>query len=165
MGNLTIARTSPIFQAPLVLEEVPKKKSVRDKCIYRLIGVVEHSGSMRSGHYVAYVRGTDTRQGSLEEKNHTRRHNVWYHASDAYVRETTLNEVLHSEAYILFYEKVRLEEHSGSMKGGLYAAYMRGTDTCRGRSEQENHTKKHNVWYHASDGVFSLNNLERSPSL
>ncbi|KAH9622822.1 hypothetical protein KSS87_004400 [Heliosperma pusillum] len=82
--------------------------SVGDNCIYRLIGVVEHSGSMRGGHYVAYVRGTDTRRGRSDEENHTKRHNVWYHASDAYVRETTLNEVLHSEAYILFYEKVHL---------------------------------------------------------
>lgn len=31
---------------------------------------------------------------------------VWYYASDASVRETSLDEVLRCEAYILFYEKI-----------------------------------------------------------
>ncbi|KAL4561133.1 hypothetical protein LXL04_033295 [Taraxacum kok-saghyz] len=55
---------------------------------YKLVGVVEHLGSMRGGHYVAYVKGDG----------------VWYHASDAYVRHTCLEEVMRCEAYILFYE-------------------------------------------------------------
>ncbi|XP_074320648.1 ubiquitin carboxyl-terminal hydrolase 2-like isoform X2 [Silene latifolia] len=108
-GRLSKLSGHVVFKEFIDLRPYLDNRSVRDKCIYRLIGVVEHSGSMRSGHYVAYVRGTDTGQGSLEEKNDTKRHNVWYHASDSYVRETTLNEVLHSEAYILFYEKVHLE--------------------------------------------------------
>ncbi|XP_019180959.1 PREDICTED: ubiquitin carboxyl-terminal hydrolase 2-like [Ipomoea nil] len=67
---------------------------------YRLLGVVEHSGTMRGGHYVAYLRG---------KKNTSQTENgdfVWYYASDAYVREVSLEEVLRSEAYILFYEEV-----------------------------------------------------------
>ncbi|KAK4425241.1 Ubiquitin carboxyl-terminal hydrolase 2 [Sesamum alatum] len=66
----------------------------KDTFIYRLVGVVEHSGSMRGGHYVAYVRGSKN-SGDC----------VWYHASDAYVREASLEEVLRSEAYVLFYEE------------------------------------------------------------
>ncbi|WCJ33193.1 Ubiquitin carboxyl-terminal hydrolase 2 [Euphorbia peplus] len=76
----------------------------REEYVYRLLGVVEHSGSMRSGHYVAYVRG-----GSRSSKGKTEGEKgsaVWYHASDAYVREVSLDEVLRSEAYILFYEKI-----------------------------------------------------------
>ncbi|KAI3469995.1 hypothetical protein Pfo_026658 [Paulownia fortunei] len=65
----------------------------RDRFTYRLVGVVEHLGTMRGGHYVAYVRGT---------KDHG--DCVWYHASDAYVREASLEEVLRCEAYMLFYE-------------------------------------------------------------
>ncbi|KAL6535275.1 ubiquitin-specific protease ubp2 [Orobanche minor] len=65
-----------------------------DTLTYRLVGVVEHLGSMRGGHYVAYVRG-----GGVYEDC------VWYHASDAYVRQASLEEVLRCEAYILFYEK------------------------------------------------------------
>ncbi|XP_031404764.1 ubiquitin carboxyl-terminal hydrolase 2-like isoform X2 [Punica granatum] len=61
------------------------------KCVYRLVGVVEHLGTMRGGHYVAYIRGSGS---------------VWYHASDALVREVTLEEVLRCDAYILFYELI-----------------------------------------------------------
>lgn len=63
---------------------------------YRLVGVVEHRGSMGSGHYVAYVRYS---KGCGDS-------NIWFHASDAYVREVSLDEVLRSQAYILFYEAI-----------------------------------------------------------
>lgn len=77
----------------------------RDDHIYRLVGVVEHSGSMRGGHYIAYVRGGDSSGGKLDKENR-QGNTVWYYASDAYVRETTLEEVLRCEAYLLFYEKL-----------------------------------------------------------
>ncbi|KAL5702634.1 ubiquitinyl hydrolase 1 [Ranunculus cassubicifolius] len=59
---------------------------------YQLIGVVEHSGSIRGGHYIAYVR----------DKQHTK----WFYASDAHVRQVSLDEVFRSEAYLLFYGRV-----------------------------------------------------------
>lgn len=65
-----------------------------------------HSGTMRNGHYVAYVRGNDRQRGRSEEEN-GEGHSVWYYASDACVRVTNLEEVLRCEAYILFYEKVK----------------------------------------------------------
>ncbi|KAL3506397.1 hypothetical protein ACH5RR_031779 [Cinchona calisaya] len=70
---------------------------------YHLVGVVEHLGTMRGGHYVAYVRGgmKSTEKADKEDGDY-----VWYHASDAYVREASLEEVLRSEAYILFYERI-----------------------------------------------------------
>lgn len=66
---------------------------------YRLIGVVEHSGSARGGHYVAYVKG-----GLKDDDDDD--DGLWYHASDAHVRQVTLEEVLRCEAYMLFYEKM-----------------------------------------------------------
>ncbi|KAJ8530744.1 hypothetical protein K7X08_023625 [Anisodus acutangulus] len=69
---------------------------------YRLVGVVEHSGTMRGGHYVAYVRGGPKIAGKDKDAENY----VWYYASDAYVREVPLEEVLRSEAYILFYEEI-----------------------------------------------------------
>lgn len=75
----------------------------RDRYKYNLVGVVEHLGSMRGGHYVAYVRGDMKNSGNTETQNGDY---VWYHASDGYVREASLEEVLRSEAYILFYERV-----------------------------------------------------------
>ncbi|KAK9287878.1 hypothetical protein L1049_016320 [Liquidambar formosana] len=74
----------------------------RDKYDYHLVGVVEHSGTMRGGHYVAYVRGSEKSMRKVQKENAGF---VWYHASDAYVREVSLEEVLRCEAYILFYEK------------------------------------------------------------
>lgn len=54
---------------------------------------------MKSGHYVAYVRGhvleRETEPGS-----------TWFFTSDANVRKSSLSAVLESEAYILFYEKI-----------------------------------------------------------
>ncbi|MED6208908.1 ubiquitin-specific protease ubp2 [Stylosanthes scabra] len=75
-----------------------------EKYEYHLVGVVEHSGSMRGGHYVAYVRGGQRNRGKAD--NDENKSSTWYHASDAYVREVSLDEVLRCEAYILFYEKI-----------------------------------------------------------
>ncbi|PON32745.1 Ubiquitinyl hydrolase [Parasponia andersonii] len=70
---------------------------------YHLVGVVEHLGSMRGGHYIAYVRGGENSRGKAGKENEG---SIWYHTSDAYVHETSLDEVLRCEAYILFYEKL-----------------------------------------------------------
>ncbi|KAH8519566.1 hypothetical protein H0E87_001105 [Populus deltoides] len=71
--------------------------------VYRLLGVVEHSGTMRGGHYIAYVRG-DARGKGKADKEHGG--SVWYYASDAHVQEVSLEEVLRCDAYLLFYEKI-----------------------------------------------------------
>ncbi|KAI8566747.1 hypothetical protein RHMOL_Rhmol02G0066000 [Rhododendron molle] len=73
-----------------------------DEYKFRLIGVVEHLGTMRGGHYVAYVRAAKGNKKADKESADF----VWYHASDAYVREASMEEVLRCEAYILFYEKL-----------------------------------------------------------
>jgi ubiquitin C-terminal hydrolase len=75
---------------------------------YRLIGIVEHSGTMRGGHYVAYVRGPVSGENGSEDVgpgSHT-----WFYISDSHVRQTSLESVLQSEAYLLFYEKCRIED-------------------------------------------------------
>ncbi|WZZ49726.1 hypothetical protein YC2023_049833 [Brassica napus] len=45
--------------------------------VYMLAGLVENSGTMRRGHYVAYIRGDDKER---------RDSSVWYRASDSFVR-------------------------------------------------------------------------------
>lgn len=74
--------------------------SGEDPPVYRLAGLVEHSGTMRGGHYVAYVRGGQRVKESDSSST------VWYNVSDAHVRQVSLEKVLHSEAYILFYERI-----------------------------------------------------------
>ncbi|KAG2320254.1 hypothetical protein Bca4012_053430 [Brassica carinata] len=74
--------------------------------VYRLVGLVEHSGTMRGGHYVAYVRGG----GGKKVKESDSSSSVWYNVSDAHVRQVSLEKVMHSEAYILFYERISTED-------------------------------------------------------
>ncbi|CAH2059739.1 unnamed protein product [Thlaspi arvense] len=75
-----------------------------DQPVYRLTGLVEHSGTMGRGHYVAYIRGGDKewRNSDIQEHNSS----TWYRASDTYVRRVSFEEVLRSEAYILFYQRI-----------------------------------------------------------
>ena len=65
--------------------------SLQHTCKYQLRGVVEHSGGLSGGHYVAYVR----RAGDI----------AWHYISDRHVRPATSKEVFGAEAYLLFYER------------------------------------------------------------
>ncbi|CAL5073465.1 unnamed protein product [Urochloa decumbens] len=69
---------------------------------YRLVGVVEHLGTMTCGHYIAYVRA-DKIGGRQQQSSGSK---SWFYASDGQVREASLKEVLNCEAYILFYERM-----------------------------------------------------------
>ncbi|GMI68094.1 ubiquitin-specific protease 2 [Hibiscus trionum] len=72
-----------------------------DNCIYCLVGVVEHSGTMRESHYIAYVRVGEKESGTDTEHVGSQ----WYYVSDHHVHQASIEEVLRSEAYILFYER------------------------------------------------------------
>ena len=128
------------------------------RLMYALYGVVEHSGTLRSGHYTAYVklRSAETttsqclqflqslspsqmsvdqlvtkfRSISLSSKHRQqlstyseseltglpaeeRQHcssltsdGRWFHVSDTSVSQVKLANVLHCQAYILFYERI-----------------------------------------------------------
>ena len=58
--------------------------------VYRVTGIVEHIGSLDSGHYVAYVR---SRQDVDE----------WYRISDDQVESVTLERLQKVPAYLLFF--------------------------------------------------------------
>ena len=77
-----------------------------DSTAYRLVAVVEHMGTMTGGHYVAHVRSGKI--GGRQQQS--RASKSWFYASDSQVRETSLEEVLKCEAYILFYERVAEQE-------------------------------------------------------
>lgn len=61
---------------------------------YSLFAVVNHSGSLFNGHYTCYVR---------------QQQDQWFKCDDAWITKATLEEVLASEAYLLFYHKKILE--------------------------------------------------------
>jgi ubiquitin carboxyl-terminal hydrolase 16/45 len=80
---------------PLVLSMAPfvvPQQQEEQQYVYRLYGLSVHQGGIGGGHYIARVYA------------HTQRR--WYHYSDSSGREVSLNEVLGSEAYVLFYERV-----------------------------------------------------------
>lgn len=71
---------------------------------YQLYGIVVHSGSMSGGHYVAYTRRREnpiSDTASLADIQ-----NGWHYISDSSVCNSSLDDVLRQQAYILFYERV-----------------------------------------------------------
>lgn len=68
--------------------------------LYRLMAVVVHHGDMHSGHFVTYRRSPPSPKSPLSVSNQ------WLWISDDTVRKASLQEVLASCAYLLFYERV-----------------------------------------------------------
>ncbi|XP_019394379.1 PREDICTED: ubiquitin carboxyl-terminal hydrolase 30 [Crocodylus porosus] len=86
---------SPI---PFPLASVPDCSSA--VYLYRLMAVVVHHGDMHSGHFVTYRRSPSSPKSPLSVSNQ------WLWISDDTVRKASLQEVLSSSAYLLFYERV-----------------------------------------------------------
>ena len=77
--------------------------------LFRLAAVVVHSGTMSGGHYIAFVRhgaAAPFRHGALGCELLPPCGSLWAMASDRNVAPATLAEVLASEAYLIFYERV-----------------------------------------------------------
>ncbi|KAM6340026.1 ubiquitin carboxyl-terminal hydrolase 30 isoform 2-T2 [Alca torda] len=68
--------------------------------LYRLMAVVVHHGDMHSGHFVTYRRSPPSPKNPLSVSSQ------WLWISDDTVRKASLQEVLSSSAYLLFYERV-----------------------------------------------------------
>lgn len=81
-----------------------------DRRIYKLMSVIVHYGSHSYGHFVAYKRRIYTDQcecdqcGAEHKKEIYNGQDVWYRISDTKVDECTLEDVLHSNPYMLLYE-------------------------------------------------------------
>jgi len=79
--------------SPYVITEGKKEA----KCYYRLYGLVQHSGTISGGHYVAYTRYNVNKE------------DTWYYISDSYVKKSSEEDVLDvAEGFLLFYEKINL---------------------------------------------------------
>ncbi|KAM6446526.1 ubiquitin carboxyl-terminal hydrolase 16 isoform 1-T2 [Liasis olivaceus] len=106
---------------PEVMDLAPfcsiKCKSVTEgtsKVLYSLYGIVEHSGTMRSGHYTAYVKTrtvtsqlSDLVHGKIQQTSESvSSRRQWFHISDTHVQAVSISRVLKSQAYLLFYERI-----------------------------------------------------------
>uniref|UniRef100_A0A4W4DNN9 Ubiquitin carboxyl-terminal hydrolase n=1 Tax=Electrophorus electricus TaxID=8005 RepID=A0A4W4DNN9_ELEEL len=78
--------------------------------LYSLYGIVEHSGTMRSGHYTAFVKTRPQTQTTLHNGTAagetTPTKGCWFHISDSSVQPVTEAKVENSQAYLLFYERI-----------------------------------------------------------
>uniref|UniRef100_A0A8C6RJF3 Ubiquitin carboxyl-terminal hydrolase n=1 Tax=Nannospalax galili TaxID=1026970 RepID=A0A8C6RJF3_NANGA len=122
-AGLSLRKVNRHVDFPLTLDLAPfcsltcKNVTVGDKVLYGLYGIVEHSGSMRGGHYTAYVK---VRVPSRKLSDHvTGRKNVpglketdsefgghWVHVTDTYVQVVPESRALSAQAYLLFYERI-----------------------------------------------------------
>lgn len=71
------------------------RKAADGKCLYDLHGVLIHAGpSMHCGHYYAFVKAPNSN---------------WYKMDDVSVKQSSLNNALNQQAYILFYTKQNVD--------------------------------------------------------
>lgn len=122
-AGLSLRKVNRHVDFPLMLDLAPfcsatcKNVSVGEKVLYGLYGVVEHSGSMRGGHYTAYVKVRTPSRKLLEhitgkksvpglKEPDSESADQWVHVSDTYVQEVPESRALSAQAYLLFYERI-----------------------------------------------------------
>ncbi|XP_069707242.1 ubiquitin carboxyl-terminal hydrolase 45 isoform X2 [Phaenicophaeus curvirostris] len=124
-AGLSLRKVNRHVDFPLILDLAPfcsaLCKNVTDgaRVLYSLYGIVEHSGSMRGGHYAAYVKVRTPSKKLLEHISTSK--NVlglkeavgasggqWVYVSDAHVQMVPESRVLNAQAYLLFYERLLL---------------------------------------------------------
>ncbi|XP_004372471.2 ubiquitin carboxyl-terminal hydrolase 45 isoform X1 [Trichechus manatus latirostris] len=105
-AGLSLRKVNRHVDFPLMLDLAPfcsatcKNVSMGDKVLYGLYGVVEHSGSMRGGHYTAYVKVRTPSKTLLEhitgkknvpglKESESESAGQWVHISDTYVQNKT----------------------------------------------------------------------------
>ncbi|XP_035401959.1 ubiquitin carboxyl-terminal hydrolase 16 isoform X1 [Cygnus atratus] len=121
-AGFNLRKVNRHIKFPEVIDLAPfctvKCKNVAEgstKVLYSLYGVVEHSGTMRSGHYTAYAktRNMNKRLSDLVLKGQSPQaletepvKGQWFHISDTHVQAVSVSKVLSSQAYLLFYERL-----------------------------------------------------------
>ncbi|KAM8821510.1 ubiquitin carboxyl-terminal hydrolase 16 isoform 3-T3 [Eudromia elegans] len=121
-AGFNLRKVNRHIKFPEVLDLAPfcsvKCKNVAEgntKVLYSLYGVVEHSGTMRSGHYTAYakVRNINNHLSELVLRGESTQalgtepvKGQWFHISDTHVQAVSVAKVLSAQAYLLFYERL-----------------------------------------------------------
>ncbi|XP_038014953.1 ubiquitin carboxyl-terminal hydrolase 16 isoform X3 [Motacilla alba alba] len=120
-AGFNLQKVNRHIRFPEVIDLAPfctaKCKNVAEgntKVLYSLYGVVEHSGTMRSGHYTAYVKMRAMNnhlsdlvlRGQFQASETEPVKGQWFHISDTHVQRVSVSKVLSSQAYLLFYERL-----------------------------------------------------------
>ncbi|XP_037001369.2 ubiquitin carboxyl-terminal hydrolase 45 isoform X2 [Artibeus jamaicensis] len=122
-AGLSLRKVNRHVDFPLVLDLAPfcsatcKNVHIGEEVLYGLYGIVEHSGSMRGGHYTAYVKvrtpsrklweritGKKSVPGLKEPDSELA--GQWVHVSDTHVQVVPESRALSAQAYLLFYERI-----------------------------------------------------------
>ncbi|XP_068174164.1 ubiquitin carboxyl-terminal hydrolase 16 isoform X2 [Antennarius striatus] len=114
-NGYSICKVNRHVQFPMILDlasfcEVKCKNVTKGEILYSLYGIVEHSGTMRSGHYTAYVKvrldcpkSTSIKLSSNGDAEPPK--GSWFHISDTSVQPVNESKVQSCQAYLLFYER------------------------------------------------------------
>ncbi|XP_073928954.1 ubiquitin carboxyl-terminal hydrolase 16 isoform X1 [Castor canadensis] len=121
-AGFNLRKVNRHIKFPEILDLAPfctvKCKNVAEentRVLYCLYGVVEHSGTMRSGHYTAYAKARTTNShlsnlvlhgGIPQDCEMESTKGQWFHISDTHVQAVPTTKVLNSQAYLLFYERI-----------------------------------------------------------
>lgn len=121
-AGFNLRKVNRHIKFPEILDLAPfctlKCKNVTEentRVLYSLYGVVEHSGTMRSGHYTAYAkaRAANSHLSNLvlhgdipQDLEMESTKGQWFHVSDTHVQAVPTAKVLNSQAYLLFYERI-----------------------------------------------------------
>lgn len=111
-NGLTLRKINRHVDFPFILDLAPFcaatcKNVLEEKSVlYSLYGIVEHSGSMRGGHYVAYVKIRMPSKGPVLKDGATSSSSQWVYISDTHIQMVDESRVLAAQAYLLFYERL-----------------------------------------------------------
>lgn len=119
-AGMNLRKVNRHVDFPLILDLAPfcsascKNLAAGERVLYSLYGIVEHSGSMRGGHYTAYVKVRSPQRRT--EQHHRNAPGAreagaapqvqWVYVSDTTVQTVPESRVLNSQAYLLFYEEL-----------------------------------------------------------
>uniref|UniRef100_A0AAQ4NNA4 Ubiquitin carboxyl-terminal hydrolase n=1 Tax=Gasterosteus aculeatus aculeatus TaxID=481459 RepID=A0AAQ4NNA4_GASAC len=114
-AGMNLRKVNRHVDFPLILDLAPfcsascKNLAAGERVLYSLYGIVEHSGSMRGGHYTAYVK-VRAPQRKTEHQSKPKwggsALGQWVYISDTTVQTVPESRVLNSQAYLLFYEEL-----------------------------------------------------------
>ena len=86
-SSISVSYPEKLDLSPFMM--TTESKGFKTQGNYTLLGVVSHSGGLRGGHYTSFFR----------------KNKRWYHASDNYVKNSSLRSALSGDPYLLFYER------------------------------------------------------------
>lgn len=99
-SGFRMRKIDDFVEFPYTLDLEPFIYEREDGCSYKycLSGISVHGGGLGGGHYVAYIKHSP-KSNSSKDTN-------WYYFSDSVKRESSIDDVLKREAYVLLYTKI-----------------------------------------------------------